>query len=98
MEGKKVLERELERWFSREAKRFGVVTVKMALRFSTGIPDRIVILPLGRCAWVELKTLTGRLSPRQSEVISMLRSLDHDVHVLRTKQSITEFFEQVTRG
>lgn len=90
---KKVLERELERFFSAECKRLKLVSVKLHLKFSTGWPDRLVILKHNTLLWVELKTLTGRLSPRQEQIHMILKMHDHVVLVLRTKEEITNALE-----
>ena len=88
----KVLEKQLERHFSQECKRLGVTSLKLHLRFSTGWPDRIVVINK-KVIWVELKTLTGVLSPRQIAVHELLRSLNHKILVLRTKEEITNVLE-----
>ena len=88
----KVLEKQLERHFSQECKRLGVTSLKLHLRFSTGWPDRIVVINKN-VIWIELKTLTGVLSPRQIAVHELLRSLNHKILVLRTKEEITNVLE-----
>ena len=85
----KVLERDLEKFFTKECKRLKIISIKLHLKFSTGFPDRLVILPFNKILWVELKTLTGKLSPRQEQVHMQLRLLHHCVLVLRTKEDIT---------
>ena len=92
---KKVLERDLERHFSKESKRLKINSVKLHLRFSTGWPDRIVIL-FGEVLWVELKTLTGVVSERQKIIHEMLRKLGHTVLILRTKEEITNALESAS--
>ena len=89
----KVLERELERHFSAECKRLGIVSLKLMLKFATGWPDRLIPLKSQKVLWVELKTLTGILSPRQEAVHAILKNLGHTVLVLRTKQEITDALE-----
>ena len=88
-----VLERELERHFARECRRLNLATLKLALRFSTGWPDRLVLLKKGRILWVELKTKTGVLSERQKAVHSLLMIHNHNILVLRTKEEITNALE-----
>ena len=89
----KVLERDLERHFSKECKRLKITSIKLHLKFSTGFPDRLVILPFNKVLWVELKTLTGRLSARQEQIHMQLRLHHHCVLVLRTKEEITNALE-----
>lgn len=85
----KILERELERHFSKECKRLGLESLKIIPRFSVGWPDRLVILEESVVLWVELKTITGIISPKQHKVHNILRSHGHNVLVLRTKEEIT---------
>ena len=85
----KVLEWELERHFSKECKRLGLESLKIIPRFSVGWPDRLVILKDTVVLWVELKTVTGVISPKQHKVHNMLRLHGHNVLVLRTKEEIT---------
>lgn len=85
----KILERELERHFSKECKRLGLESLKIIPRFSVGWPDRLVILEETSVLWVELKTITGIISPKQHKIHNMLRSHGHNVLVLRTKEEIT---------
>lgn len=85
----KILERELERHFSKECKRLGIESLKIIPRFSVGWPDRLVILKNQKVIWIELKTLTGIVSPKQQKIHNTLKLLGHDVRVLRTKEEIT---------
>lgn len=94
---KKILERELEAWFTRQCKKLGLMTLKIQQRMGRGYPDRLLMLPGDRVAWAELKTLTGKLSPRQTLVHAQLRDAGHSVVVLRTKAEITEFLEEKKR-
>jgi hypothetical protein len=54
------------------------------------VPDRIVILN-EKIFLVELKTMTGRLSPRQELVFDELGEAGFSVHVLRSYDDIDEF-------
>jgi len=89
----KVLERDLERHFSAECKRLKTTSIKLHLKFSTGYPDRLVVLPFNKVLWIELKTLTGKLSARQEHIHMLLRLHHHCVLVLRTKEEITNALE-----
>jgi hypothetical protein len=48
--------------------------------------------------FVELKTLTGKLSPRQVLVFDQLGEFGFPVHVLRSKEDIEDFITEATRG
>lgn len=85
---KKVLERDLERYFSAECKRLGIESLKIMPRFSVGWPDRLIILNDQKVLWIELKTLTGVVSPRQQKIHEMLKARGHHVCIIRTKEEI----------
>lgn len=73
----KVIEREMCQAFTRR----GAWALKMEGTV-TGLPDRLIVLPGGRCIWVELKQEKGRLSERQKVVIRKLQELDQEVRVV----------------
>jgi len=52
--------------------------------FIIGTPDRVLMAPNGRYALVELKTLTGRLSPIQKALHAAWAKLGFVVYVIRT--------------
>jgi hypothetical protein len=56
-----------------------------------GMPDLVVALPGGRCCWIEVKTSTGTLSARQTEVIHILTDLNHPVAVCRDAVEAVRF-------
>jgi hypothetical protein len=78
-----VREAALEAACNRHAAKRGVPSVKLQ-GGTTGMPDRLYLLPGGRCWLVEFKTATGRLSPRQLLVHAALAQRDHPVTVVRT--------------
>lgn len=53
---------------------------------TAGTPDLLVILPGGRCVWLELKTATGRLTAIQEAWHAAARILGHSVYVCRSVQ------------
>jgi hypothetical protein len=56
----------------------------------TGVPDRIVFLNQ-KVHLVELKTATGKLSPRQTLVFDELGEAGFPVHILRSKEDVEDF-------
>lgn len=69
--------------------------VKFVSPGNDGMPDRLVLGPLGRVIFVELKTETGRLSAVQSAQIAKLRRLGQDVRVLYGKKGVEDFIQEV---
>lgn len=84
----KVLERDLEKFFSATCKKLSILNLKLNVKYARGWPDRVVVLPDGQTLWVELKTLTGKLSELQIKVHKELKARGHRVLVLRTKEEI----------
>lgn len=80
----------LERRFCRMAKERGAWAVK--LQSVTGIPDRILLLPGGEVAFVELKTPTGELSAAQKRTIRRLRKMGFSCFVPRTAGDLEKMF------
>jgi len=85
---KVLLERDLERYFSAQCKKYGLMTLKLHVRFARGWPDRIVPLENGEVLWVELKRPGGKVSALQAKVHNDLAKIGHKVHVLDSKEGI----------
>ena len=83
-----LLERDLERYFTQQCKKLGLLTLKLHVRFSRGWPDRIVPLNNGQVLWIELKRPSGKTSALQDQVHEKLRNLNHDVYVIDSKEGI----------
>lgn len=58
-----------------------------------GVPDRLVLLPNGGFALVELKQPKGRLSPVQIEWHRRLAEIGHPVAVLWSKEEVDLWLE-----
>jgi hypothetical protein len=85
---KVILERDLERYFTAQCKKHGLLTLKLHVRFARGWPDRIVAIENGEVLWVELKRPGGKLSALQSKLHADLDKLGHEVYVLDSKEGI----------
>jgi len=85
-----VREKRVEQELSRSVKDVGGWCVKI-LPSVAGLPDRLVLFPDGRIFFVELKSPTGVLSPRQHVIHNRLGTLGHTVIVLRTPEQVTEW-------
>ena len=56
-----------------------------------GVPDRLVILPYGILAWVEMKKVGGRVSRIQRSVHKRLRALGQEVYILYGDEDVDAF-------
>jgi hypothetical protein len=76
-----VSESSLERSCCLLARKRGVRSVKLQSGI-TGEPDRLFLLPGGRCWLVEFKQRGGRVSPRQKIVHAEYEAIGHRVSVM----------------
>ena len=90
-----MLEKQIEKYLTRRVKESNGMTYKWISSVS-GVPDRIVFLA-GRVYLVELKTATGRLSPRQELVFDDLGEQGFPVHVLHSKDDVEDFINEATK-
>jgi hypothetical protein len=81
-----MLERQVEAYLGSKIKRLGGKCWKWT--GMSGVPDRIVFLPGGVDAFVEVKTVGGRVSAIQAVVHGMIRALGPPVFVVYTKAEI----------
>lgn len=58
-----------------------------------GVPDRIVLLPGGRVAFVEMKRPGGRTDPLQEYWHNQLRSLGYPVYVIYTPEDLSRVLQ-----
>jgi hypothetical protein len=95
MTGTKMLESQLEAHLrNRVRNALGGKVIKM-IPVRAGIPDRIVMLPLGRAYWVELKADNGKLSEIQKHWHAEAAKLGHTVTVLQGRDEIDEWVLRV---
>lgn len=60
-----------------------------------GMPDILIILPGGRCAWAELKSDKGRLSAAQEGWRDALVALGHDWRLIRSTDDMTNYLGEL---
>ena len=84
-----MLEKEIEKFLVREVKKLGGISFKFISPGNAGVPDRIVILPIGKVIFVELKTDKGKLTKLQEVQIKA------DARVLRGIEGVKEFINEI---
>lgn len=73
----------------------GGLCLKFVSPGNNGVPDRIVITPLGRIVFVELKTENGVLSGIQRLMIDSLHLRRVDVRVLSGWKAVERFINEL---
>lgn len=76
------MEKDLEAKVGRLVRRQGGLWLKWVSPGYTGVPDRIVVAPGGRVAFVEMKQAGGKLSARQIHVGRLLSILGCKVYTV----------------
>lgn len=76
-------------------KALGGICWKFVSPGTTGVPDRLIILPGGKIIFVELKADTGRTSDIQQYRINELRNIGADVRILKGLSQVMAFLEEV---
>lgn len=90
MESEKTLERKL----NSEIKKLGGWSVKLLPHLTTGLPDRLCLLPKGVLFFAEIKTTNKRPTAVQELIHKKLKRLGFEVRVIDTSQKITEVINQ----
>lgn len=84
-------EKVLERYLCIEVKKLGGWAVKLLSGLVTGLPDRLILLPGGVVAFVEVKTTGKKASAIQLVRHKQLMALGFRVEVLDSKEGINNF-------
>jgi hypothetical protein len=83
-----MLEKSLERKLIAAVKARGGICPKFTSPGFDGMPDRLVLLPMGRVAFVEVKAMGCKPRPLQVARHGMLRRLGFKVYVLDDERQI----------
>ena len=88
-------ESKIETRLNQRVKKLGGLSLKWASPGYIGVPDRIVMLPCGKIAFVELKT-TGK-KPRAIQIKrhEELRALGFKVYVVDSYEGVEEILNEV---
>lgn len=89
------LEKDIETYLNKRIKQLSGLSFKWQSTI-TGVPDRIVILNQ-KILFVELKTPSGKLSPRQVVVFDQIGEQGFPVHILRSQEDIEDFIREALK-
>ena len=94
-EMKNVRERDVERFLVSTVKRMGGICPKWVSPGFDGVPDRILLLPSGRIAFVEVKAPGKCPGPLQVARMRMLQKLGFRVYVLDNVEKIEVILDEI---
>lgn len=90
-----MLERQIEKFLTDNVKKIGGLSIKLNSATMSGLPDRMILMPVGRIYFVELKAPGKKPRPLQIVVHKMLNDLGFKVYVIDTKEKVGEFINAI---
>ena len=78
-----------------EAKKRGGLALKFTSLGFDGVPDRIVLFPKGKMAFIELKASGKTMRPLQIKVKKRLAQLDFRVYCIDNKEMIGGILDEI---
>ncbi len=88
-------EREIEKKLVNSVKEQGGICWKFTSPGTAGVPDRIILMPEGRIAFVEVKAPGEKPRPLQQSRHRLLRRLGFKVYVLDALEDIEKIISEV---
>ena len=88
-------EKQIENKLATEAKKLGGIALKFVSPSFDGMPDRLVLIPDGHIAFVELKTPGKKPRPLQLSRHRLLRSLGFRVYVIDSVEQIGVMLDEI---
>ena len=85
----------IEEKLTKAVRHNGGVCWKFTSPGTAGVPDRIILMPEGRIAFVEVKAPGEKPRPLQLSRHRLLRRLGFQVYVLDTLEDIDKFIKEV---
>lgn len=90
-----MLEKTIEHKLAVTVKKHGGIAVKFVSPNYDGMPDRLVLLPDGACAFVEVKAQNKKPRPLQKARHKMLKRLGFKVYVLDDAEQIGGIIDEI---
>lgn len=88
-------EKDMERKLTSAVKQSGGLALKFVSPGFDGMPDRIVLMPGGKLAFVEVKAMGCKPRPLQEVRHGVLRRLGFQVFVLDQPEQIGEIIDEI---
>jgi hypothetical protein len=90
-----MIEKDVERALVRAVKNMGGISPKFVSPGLDGVPDRIVLLSMGRIAFVELKSPGKKMRPLQIRRKKQLESLGFKVYCIDSTEQIGGILNEI---
>jgi hypothetical protein len=90
-------EKAIEKYCQKVAKDYGGVAVKFSSPSNRGVPDRMLLMPGGRVAFLELKSTGRKPTKLQQYWLDRLNDLGFKATYADTKKSVKEFITSITK-
>lgn len=82
MKNKKISEQDIEKKLVKMVNEVGGMALKFVSPGNSGVPDRLVLIAIGKIAFVEVKAPGEKPRPLQLRMINKIRKLGFKVYVL----------------
>lgn len=94
-----MVEKDVEKYLCKKVKNeLQGVAFKFVSPGFNGVPDRIILVPMGRIYFVETKAPGGKLRKLQRYVNDLIKDLGFKVMLLDSKEKIDFFISEVRTG
>lgn len=90
-----IQESKIEKRLKKEIEKIGGKALKFISPGVTGMPDRIVLLPLGKIIFIELKAPGEKPSPIQEYRAKQYRKLGFDVRCIDSTEAVMDLINEV---
>ena len=89
------IEKLLEPRLRRKVKKLGGIAVKFTSHITTGMPDRMILMPGGHIYFVELKSTKKKPTPLQALQIRTLRLMGFVSEVIDDREGLDLFLSKI---
>lgn len=90
-----MLESKIENKLKIEVKKRGGMALKFVSPGLAGVPDRIVLMPKGKVAFVELKAPGKKMRVLQLKRKKQLETLDFKVYLIDSLKAVNDFIQEM---
>lgn len=89
-------EKLIEKKLREKITKLGGIALKFSSPYYVGMPDRFILLPKGRIAFAEIKSMGKKPTPVQSEAINRLTAMGFIVGIIDTQEVLNNFIHKIT--